>query len=451
VGLQATTMTVPARPDPAQLGALFDRAAHPVAAYQGPEHVCIYANPALQRVLGGRPLLGLPLRVALAQVYGEDDFACFDRVYRSGAAAVLPERSLNLHPWLAADGAVGGVLGIAFEAIPTAQAQAEADETLARLHFALEAANAGTWQWEVASGKVHWSDNLEAIHGMAPGSFGGDFRSFLDDVDPRDRADVLAQIQKAIEGGGDYHVEYRLATVAAGERWVEGKGRMVLDEHGRPLRMTGVCMDVTLRKRAEQRVDLVLLELRHRVKNLLAVVRSLAAQTLHHAPSLEAFDQAFQGRLAGLAGAHDLLVETNWEGAGLRALVVAQLSPWLEQQDRLRLAGDDVTLPSNAALTLGMTLHELATNAAKHGALSTAVGEVDVSWSCEGQQLVLLWQERGGPEVAPPEQRSFGTRLIEDGIAYELGGQVTLAFLAAGVRCELRFPLDRSDATPGGL
>jgi len=455
MGLQAATMTVPAGLDPAQRGALFDRAAHPVAAYQGPEHVCIYANPALERVLGGRPLLGLPLRAALAELYGEDVLACFDRVYRSGEAAVVPERGVNLHPWLAADGAVGGVLSITFEVTPTVRAVAEPDDTLARLHFALEAANAGTWQWEVATGKVHWSDKLEAIHGLPPGSFGGDFRSFLDDVDPRDRAGVLAQIQEAIEGGGDYHVEYRVATAAAGERWVEGKGRMVLDEHGRPLRMTGVCMDVTPRKRAEQRVDLVLRELRHRVKNLLAVVRSLAAQTLRHAPSLEAFDQAFQGRLAGLAGAHDLLVDTNWEGAGLRALIVAQLSPWLEQQDRLRLAGDDVTLPANAALTLGMTLHELATNAAKYGALSTAVGEVDVSWRREaaaaGRQLVLLWQERGGPEVAPPEQRSFGTRLIEDGIAYELGGQVALEFLPPGVRCELRFPLERSDGPPGHL
>ncbi|HSA79674.1 MAG TPA: sensor histidine kinase [Geminicoccaceae bacterium] len=142
----------------------------------------------------------------------------------------------------------------------------------------------------------------------------------------------------------------------------------------------------------------------------------------------------------------------NWEGAGLRALVVAQLSPWLEQQDRLRLAGDDVTLPANAALTLGMTLHELATNAAKHGALSTAVGAVEVSWRHEpanaGRQLVLLWQERGGPEVAPPARRSFGTRLIEDGIAYEFGGQVTLEFLPPGLRCELRFPLEPSDGAP---
>jgi two-component system CheB/CheR fusion protein len=178
-------------------------------------------------------------------------------------------------------------------------------------------------------------------------------------------------------------------------------------------------------------------ELRHRVKNMLAVVRSLSSQTLRHAGSLESFDEAFQGRLAGLAGAHDLLVESDWQGAGLRALVLAQLSPWLQHTERLHLAGDEVTLPSNASLTVGMTLHELATNAAKYGALSTPQGEIAVSWrrkdDASGRQLVLVWQERGGPEVEPPARRSFGTELIENGVAYELGGTAVLEFARAGV------------------
>jgi PAS domain S-box-containing protein len=325
----------------------------------------------------------------------------------------------------------------------SASSQAQPGETLGELRFALEAANVGTWQWDVQTGRVRWSDNLEAIHGLPRGSFRGDFASFLEDVDPRDRETVMARIQTAVARGGDYHVEYRLAG-AAGERWVEGKGRVVLDGQGRPLRMTGVCMDVTERKQAEQRLELALQELRHRVKNMFAVVQSLAGQTLRHAGSLEGFAEAFHGRLAGLAEAHDLLVETNWAATGLRALVVAQLSPFLERPERLKLAGEDVMLPSNAVLALGMTLHELATNAAKYGALSTEDGAVEVSWRQEpaagGPQVLLLWQERGGPRVSPPEQRSFGTQLIEAGIAHELNGAVTLAFDPQGVRCELRFP-----------
>jgi PAS domain S-box-containing protein len=129
-------------------------------------------------------------------------------------------------------------------------------DALSRLQFALSAANVGTWQWEVRTGQVHWSDNLEAIHGLPPGSFGGDFASFLADVDPRDRAAVTAQIEQVVANGGDYHVEYRLAGSGTAERWVEGKGRMILDAEGRPLRMTGVCRDITLRKQAERRLEL---------------------------------------------------------------------------------------------------------------------------------------------------------------------------------------------------
>ena len=212
----------------------------------------------------------------------------------------------------------------------------------------------------------------------------------------------MARVQEVMAQGGDYHVEYRLAGAGGGERWVEGKGRMVLDDQGRPLRMTGVCMDISERKQAERRLELALQELRHRVKNMLAVVQSLASQTLRHGGSLEAFAKAFQGRLVGLAGAHDLLVDTNWAETGLRALVVAQLAPFLERQDQLKLAGEDVMLPANAVLTLGMTLHELATNAAKYGALSSDAGTVEVVWrqepTVEGPQVVLCWQERGGPQ-----------------------------------------------------
>jgi PAS domain S-box-containing protein len=328
--------------------------------------------------------------------------------------------------------------------IPQELRELQPGETLAELRAALDAAGVGTWQWDVQTGRVRWSDNLEAIHGLSRGSFGGDFASFLEDVDARDRETVMARIQDAMTRGGDYRVEYRLTGSTAGERWVEGKGRVVLDAQGRPLRMTGVCMDVTERKQAERRLELVLQELRHRVKNMLAVIQSLASQTLRHARSPDGFASAFQGRLAGLAGAHDLLVDTDWAGTGLRQLILAQLSPFLEQQDRLRLTGPDVTLPSNAVLTLGTTLHELATNAAKYGALSTARGSVEVTWREEpvagGRQLVLLWQERGGPKVEPPEHRSFGTQLIEAGIAHELDGEVALSFDPEGVRCEVRFP-----------
>ena len=232
-----------------------------------------------------------------------------------------------------------GIRGSTVKALPPSPEELRESQpggNLAELRFALNAAGVGTWHWDVQTGRVHWSDNLEQIHGLPRGSFGGDFASFLEDVDPRDRETVMARVQDAMAHGGDYHVQYRLA---GGDRWVEGKGRMVLDAQGQPLRMTGVCMDVTERKQAEQRLELVLQELRHRVKNMLAVVQSLAGQTLRHVGSLDVFRTAFEGRLTGLAGAHDLLVDGNWAGTGLRQLILAQLSPFLDRQDRLQLRG----------------------------------------------------------------------------------------------------------------
>ncbi len=116
--------------------------------------------------------------------------------------------------------------------------------------------------------------------------------------------------------------------------------------------------------------------------------------------------RAFQGRLAGLAGAHDLLVDSNWAGTGLRALILAQLSPFLERQDRLKLTGEDVMLPSNAVLTLGMTLHELATNAAKYGALSTDAGTVEVTWRQEPKDdRAGRWCSSGRSAAVPRSRR----------------------------------------------
>ncbi|WP_437966506.1 AAA family ATPase [Sorangium sp. So ce260] len=210
-------------------------------------------------------------------------------------------------------------------------------------------------------------------------------------------------------------------------------------------------LDVSERKQAEKRQKLLLNELNHRVKNTLAIVQAIAVQTLRMADSPGAFTEAFLARLLALSQTHNLLNETAWQGASLRGIVCAELAPHACcETDRVRVAGEDVRLRPEAAVTLGMAIHELATNAAKYGALSRPSGRVAVTWDASAQAheplLRLEWQETNGPPVRPPRRRGFGSRLIERDLQRQLASEVRLDFLPEGVRCVMHLPLERVTA-----
>lgn len=211
--------------------------------------------------------------------------------------------------------------------------------------------------------------------------------------------------------------------------------------------------EISDRKRAEERQKVLLAELSHRVKNTLATVRSIATQTSRSAPSLETFGPTFDGRLKALAMAHGVLTETGWGKAELDKLVHQIVEPYRSSQgDNISLAGPPALLPPRQVVPITLMLHELATNAAKYGALSTPAGRLSVSWSITGsdpeRSISLCWNESSGPPVGPPQRRGFGSTLIERGIAYELNGRAHLDFRPEGLHCELTFPLA---ATVGDL
>ena len=220
-------------------------------------------------------------------------------------------------------------------------------------------------------------------------------------------------------------------------------------EGGAPVGLLKIMRDRTERKRAEERRALLVNELNHRVKNTLAVVQSLAAQTARGAPDLSAFAAAFQRRILALARAHDLLTREDWTGAPLREVVRAGLAPFALDAGRVDLSGCDSTeavLPPGAAMTLAMAVHELATNALKHGALSVPEGRVCVGCRRAASDAadaapVLEWAERGGPSIAgPPAKRGFGLRLLGGGSAAQAGMGADLRFEPEGVRCTFRLP-----------
>jgi two-component sensor histidine kinase len=201
------------------------------------------------------------------------------------------------------------------------------------------------------------------------------------------------------------------------------------------------------RRQAEARQELLIHELNHRVKNTLATVQALARQTARGADSVPAFTAAFEARLLAMSQTHMLLTASQWSTTGLRRILELELAPYASgRPERIHLDGPEVGLAPRIAVPLGMTVHELATNAAKYGALSVPEGRVVVRWTLADGLLRLSWQESGGPAVAAPERTGFGTRLIRTSVERELAGTVALDFLSDGLLCRLTLPLERSEA-----
>jgi two-component system, chemotaxis family, CheB/CheR fusion protein len=198
-------------------------------------------------------------------------------------------------------------------------------------------------------------------------------------------------------------------------------------------------IDVTSLAEAEEHQKVLISELNHRVKNMLAVTITIATQTLATSSSPEAFNEAFIGRLKSMSRAYGLLTREQWKDAAVRDLLTQELAPFGD--DRFALSGPDCKLTPQRGLALSMVTHELATNAAKYGALSTAEGSVSVEWALENGNFVMKWIEREGPVVTKPEVKGFGSALLEGEISYRLGGNVETKYEPHGLTVDLSFPL----------
>ncbi len=204
-----------------------------------------------------------------------------------------------------------------------------------------------------------------------------------------------------------------------------------------------VAVDISERKANEDHLRLLLRELTHRSKNLLAVIHAIARQTASRTRSVDDFLDRFSARLYAIGRSHDLLIADDWHGASLRMLVEQQLEAHAERFGaRIAIEGEDVILKPEAVHNLGLALHELTANAEKYGSLSNPKGEIRIQWNfCEDAgKLKLVWQETGGPEVSPPERSGFGRAMIETVVGRALEGDVTLTFPAKGVRCVMVIP-----------
>src|SRR5262249_20866781 len=203
--------------------------------------------------------------------------------------------------------------------------------------------------------------------------------------------------------------------------------------------------DITERKQVDERQKMLLAELNHRVKNALATALSIASRTRRTSASLDEYYQALEGRLRALASTHDVLAKNIWAGADLRQILAAELKPYDGEKEAFVLTGPDLFVSSRAAVVFGMVFHELATNAAKYGALAGDGGSVQVRWTTdhgrEDGSFVLEWQERDGPAASYQNKQGFGLKFIERSVSYELRGSADVSFDAKGLRVSIRAPL----------
>ena len=230
-------------------------------------------------------------------------------------------------------------------------------------------------------------------------------------------------------------------------RWIFGRGRTVRDGAGKPVRYSGVDIDITERKQAEEHVRLLMAELNHRANNLLTVIQAIARQTANTADP-KVFAERLSQRIAGLAASNDLLVSGKWQGVEIGRLIDSQLSHFADLGARVVLDGPPVRLTPAAAQALGMALHELATNAVKHGALANEAGRIRVSWSiADGPaepEFRMSWTERDGPPVAAPQRTGFGRTVMERMVAGTLDGTAALDFAATGIVWTFSLPRRRA-------
>jgi PAS domain S-box-containing protein len=252
-------------------------------------------------------------------------------------------------------------------------------------------------------------------------------------------------VAAALAGTPVHNFEASLASQEAGATFLLSAGPL-LDSRGQIVGCIIALTDITLRKRTEEQHRILLAELNHRVKNNLAIVRSVASQTLSRSTTLEGFQRAFDGRLSALAVAHNILTRTGWQQADVAELVQQVMSPYFTPgADRIAMDGPAVRVPPQFVLPLAIVFHELATNAAKYGALSVQGGRVRIVWEVEitreGVWIKLRWAETGGPTVTPPSREGFGSTLIRRTVTYELDGEAQLDYARTGVTCAIAFPL----------
>ncbi|HYM17699.1 MAG TPA: HWE histidine kinase domain-containing protein, partial [Micropepsaceae bacterium] len=349
---------------------------------------------------------------------------------------------VRLRPYRTVDDKIDGVVATFVDMTERRRIEDALRSSEARLRHEtrlVEVSRAPVFVWDLDGGIVDWNRGSEQLYGFSKKEAVGQKKQVLLKTQvPGSSWDAL---EKQLVKKGSWDGELQQVTKDGRTILVESQIELVpMDGHRLVLEST---RDVTERKAWECRQQLLLSEFAHRVKNTLAVVQSIAGQTLRSAPSNEEFFERFNGRIDALARAHGLLLEARWSGTDIGLLVRGQLEPYIaEGPNRIRFKGPQVMLRADQAIPFGLMLHELTTNAAKYGSLANSKGYVELNWSLAERNhkriLSVVWQERDGPAVKEPKGKGFGSRLIAKGLS---GAKVQHEYRKSGVVCTIEVPL----------
>jgi two-component sensor histidine kinase len=440
----------------------------PMAVRWGPDFVMIY-NDGYRPILGDKHprALGLPFREVWPEV--QTQLGPLHEAILTGKRGAFFAEDLLLKiqrhaaewedarftvsyspvPDAAAPTGVGGVLITAVETtnrVLTEEALRASEE---RYRSAMMLGRMGSWEVDFVKGIRIWTPEGMALFGInladGLGHVGGETDELHQAMHSDDRH-LLAQFHALADSQDSFPADYRIVKADGEICWLSGYGR-VLDRQpdGKAHRLMNVATDVTERKTAEAHQRFLMQELSHRSKNLLSIVQAIADQTLRNCSDLKEFQNRFDGRLRGLAASNTLLARGDWRGSSLTALIELQLATFIDlKSPQIEINGPNVDLTAEAAQAIGLALHELATNAVKHGALSVPQGKLSIFWQVDrtrnAEGLKLVWHERGGPLVTVPNRTGFGHVVMKRMVEQAVHGTVELNFASEGLQWSLQAP-----------
>lgn len=464
---QAVTARQRAAAEIERLGNLFTQAPGAVAILRGPSHLIEIANPAYQSLVGHRDIVGKTVADALPEVVEQGFVQLLDRVFETGesyvgrAISVSLQRSADLpaedrvvdfvyQPLTDTEGTRSGVFVQVTDVTDVVRAEAALRASEAKSQAIVNSIDQMIWSTRADGYHDYYNDRWYEFTGVPPGSTDGEHWNGM--FHPDDQKRAWEVWQHSLTTGEPYHIEYRLRHRSGQYRWVIGRAQCVRDDAGEITRWYGTCTDIHDLKEAEEKRQLLLREMNHRVKNLFAIASGMVTMTARNAPSVKEMADALKGRLNALAKAHELIrsaVDNDVgpsQNASLRPLLEEIIKPHLDPKGNQQLAldGPDIQLGANASTSLALIFHELATNAAKYGALSSLGGNISLTWQMPNGHLELEWEENVLEHViSPPESSGFGSTLAHASASGQLGGSIKFDWRPAGLRVDLRAPAER--------